>query len=222
MMVKRIRWHILPRANSRQYGFIPQKCTEDALYDMLTHIVNNMRKKFINIIVSLDIEGAFDSAWWPAIKCRLRERKCPRNLRRLMNSYLEDRKVRVRYANKEYIKVTNKGCIQGSSGGPTFWNILLNPLLDELERRGIYCQAFADDIVLVFSGESVTELERQADQTLAYVEAWGIKNKLKFAAHKTSAMVVTKKLKFETPRIHMGEVEIQMVDQIKMLVLVSK
>ncbi|CAK1582994.1 unnamed protein product [Parnassius mnemosyne] len=63
MMVKRIRWHILPRANCRQYGFIPQKCTEDALYDMLTHIVNNMRKKFINIIVSLDIEGAFDSAW---------------------------------------------------------------------------------------------------------------------------------------------------------------
>ncbi|CAK1582995.1 unnamed protein product [Parnassius mnemosyne] len=137
-----------------------------------------------------------------------------------MNSYLEDRKVRVRYASKEYIKVTNKGCIQGSIGGPTFWNILLDPLLDELERRGIYCQAFADDIVLVFSGESVTELERQADQTLTYVEAWGIKNKLKFAVHKTSAMVVTKKLKFETPWIHMGEVEIQMVDQIKMLGLI--
>ncbi|CAK1580252.1 unnamed protein product [Parnassius mnemosyne] len=32
MMVKRIRWHILPRTNCRKYSFIPQKCTEDALF----------------------------------------------------------------------------------------------------------------------------------------------------------------------------------------------
>ncbi|KAJ2947205.1 hypothetical protein O0L34_g16913 [Tuta absoluta] len=217
LMVKRLRWHILPKSNPKQYGFTPQRCTEDALYDLTKYVKENLRKKQINLIVSLDIEGAFDSAWWPAIKCRLLEYKLPLNLRSLVNDYFENRKVSVGYLGQQHKKRTTKGCVQGSIGGPTFWNVLLDPLLDEMEERGVFCQAFADDIVLVFSGTTALEIEKVANPTLAHVKAWGAKNRLIFAAHKTNALLVTKKLKYDTPRIHMDGTNIQMVEEVKIL-----
>ncbi|PZC70363.1 hypothetical protein B5X24_HaOG202192 [Helicoverpa armigera] len=80
----------------------------------------------------------FDSAWWPAIRVRLAEERCPADLRRVMDSYLSNRVVRVRYGGEECRKDTNKGCVQGSIGGPFLWNLLLDPLLKEQESRGEY------------------------------------------------------------------------------------
>jgi len=44
-------------------------------------------------MISLDVQGAFDSAWWPAILQRLREAKCPRNLYYLVQDYLKEREA---------------------------------------------------------------------------------------------------------------------------------
>ncbi|CAH2208513.1 jg11092 [Pararge aegeria aegeria] len=143
MIVRRIRWHLLPKANPRQYGFVPQRSTEDSLYDLVQQIRSNIDKRLLNVHVSLDIEGAFDGA-----------------------CYLKDRQVGVRYAEKEHVVSTSKGCIQGSIAGPTFWNLLLEPLLEEIDGRKVHCQAFADDIVLVISGGSVADIEEKANQVL--------------------------------------------------------
>ena len=217
MMVRRIRWHILPKANRRQYGFVPQRSTEDALYDLVSHLRDGLKKKLLNLVISLDIEGAFDAAWWPAIKCQLARKGCPQNTRKLVDNYLTNRKVTIRYADHQHTKVTNKGCVQGSISGPTLWNLLLDPLLDDIEAQGVYCQAFADDIVLVISADSGTQISRTADQILSRVYEWGIDNRLKFAPHKTFAMLVTKKLKYDAPFVHMGNMPIKLVEEIKIL-----
>lgn len=217
MLIGRIKWHILPKLSQRQYGFMPQRSTEDALYVLVQHIREKLIQKKIITMISLDIEGAFDSAWWPAIKIRLAEEGCPLNLRRLVDSYLDERTVRLRYAGEEVLKKTNKGCVQGSIGGPILWNLLIDPLLQELERRGDYCQAFADDVVLVVDGDMALEVQSRANAALAHVREWGIKYKLKFAPHKTNAMLLTRKLKFDTPQLSMGGVSIGMVKEIKIL-----
>ncbi|CAK1546868.1 unnamed protein product [Leptosia nina] len=220
MFVKRANWYIMPRMSARQYGFMPQRGTEDALFDLLRHIRGKLNEKKIAVMVSLDIEGAFDSAWWPAIRCRLAEVGCPVNVRKVFDSYLRDRKVRLRYGGREVEKANTKGCIQGSIGGPILWNLLLDPLLKGLERKGVCCQAFADDVVLVFDGHTAGEIERQANTTLAYVQEWGVLNKLKFAPHKTKAMVITRKLKHDAPRLSMGGTRIDVVKEVKLLGLI--
>lgn len=217
MIVARIRWHLVPRISTRQYGFMPQRSTEDALYNLVTHIKRNIEQKKLVTLVSLDIEGAFDSAWWPAIKVRLAEEKCPVNVRRLLDSYLDCRKIGLRYAGEEHTRNTQKGCVQGSIGGPILWNLLLDPLIHGLEEEGVYCQAYADDVVMVFSGDTGLEISRQANAALAYVREWGVRNKLKFAPHKTCAMVLTRKLKYDTPRLRMGGIDIGMSREIKIL-----
>ncbi|CAK1583199.1 unnamed protein product [Parnassius mnemosyne] len=196
MLVRRIKWHIIPNISSKQYGFMPQRSTEDSLYDMMQHIKSKLKNKELIVLVSLDIEGAFDNAWWPAIRCRLAETRCPINLRRLIDSYFEDRTVCIRYSGAEWVKKTTKGCVQGSIGGPIYWNLLLDPLLKELSDKGEYCQAFADDVVLMFSGQRALDVQERANAVLAHVQKWGVRNKLKFAPHKTKAMVITNKIKY--------------------------
>ncbi|XP_047532160.1 uncharacterized protein LOC125067543 [Vanessa atalanta] len=82
---------------------------------------------------------------------------------------------------------------------------------------GVYYQAFADDVVLVFDGDSALAIERCANAALDQVRMWGIRNRLKFAPHKTCAMIVTRKLKHDTPRLSMGGVAIGMSDEMKLL-----
>ncbi|XP_045484504.1 uncharacterized protein LOC123689264 [Pieris rapae] len=201
----------------RQYGFMPGKSTEDALYDILTKARSHIENKEIVLMVSLDIEGAFDNAWWPAIKYQLSKKDCPKQLRLVVEDYFKGRKVVVRYANREHVRRPEKGCIQGSISGPTFWNILLDPLLVELEEDGTYAQAFADDVVLLFSGTDTHSIAQRANVALEYVRKWGIENKLNFAPQKTKAMVLTRRLKFDTPIIRMNGQDIAIEKEIKLL-----
>ena len=217
LLVGRLQWHILPKLNKMQYGFLPQRGTEDALSDLIDHIQNNILEKKSVLMVSLDIEGAFDNAWWPALKYHLAIKKCPRNLFKLVNSYLRDRKIKVNYARKESQKDTTKGCVQGSIAGPTFWNVILDSLLHQLNEEGVYCQAFADDVVLIFASHNIGNLEQQANKALRTAMLWGNHNKLSFAPHKTNAMILTKKLKYDSPIIQMAGIKIQLVKEIKLL-----
>jgi hypothetical protein len=73
MLVGRIKWHVVPGISPRQYGFMPQRSTEDALYTLMQRIRTSIEGKQIITLVSLDIEIAFDSAWWPLIRIRLAE-----------------------------------------------------------------------------------------------------------------------------------------------------
>lgn len=220
LLIARLKFYVLPCINKNQYGFMPQKGTEDSLYTLIQYIKEKLKQRKLITVISLDIEGAFDSAWWPLIRLRLAEMKVPLNLRRTIDSYLSNRCVSVRYAGAEYKTKTTKGCIQGSIGGPIIWNALLNPLLDEIEKRGIYCQAFADDIVLVFDGEIAADIEEQANTALTHVLAWGNHSKLKFAPQKTCAMIITNKLKYDAPRLSMGGIDIEISQEIKILGLI--
>ncbi|GBP96046.1 hypothetical protein EVAR_63145_1 [Eumeta japonica] len=52
----------MPKLQATQYGFTPQRGTEDALYNLMTYIHKESKAKKIVLMVSLDIEGAFDKA----------------------------------------------------------------------------------------------------------------------------------------------------------------
>ncbi|XP_063539417.1 uncharacterized protein LOC134748560 [Cydia strobilella] len=217
MVVNRLKFYLLPQMSDRQYGFMPQRSTEDSLYALMKYIRKKLDSKKIVTLISLDIEGAFDGAWWPAIRSRLAEENCPVELRRVIDSYLTDRRVTVRYAGEQYSLDTTKGCVQGSIAGPILWNLLLDPLLKSYGQRGDYCQAFADDVVLVVDGNTALEIETRANAALDHAREWGVSNKLRFAPHKTNAMVITRRLKYDTPRLSMGGTSIAMVKEMKLL-----
>ncbi|GBP91972.1 Putative 115 kDa protein in type-1 retrotransposable element R1DM [Eumeta japonica] len=208
--------HLMPRLQATQYGFMPQRGTEDVLYYLMTYIYKELNLKNIILMVSLDIEGAFDNAWWSALKAQLLAYNCPVNLYGMVKGYLQDREVIVRYAGGESRRRTSKDCIQGSIAGSTFWNLILDSLLRELGELGVYVQAFADDVVLMFSGQSASSIEEETNHALARVHCGGVRNKLRFAPSKTNSMVLTKKLKYDDPVVHMNGEQISLVGEIRL------
>ncbi|GBP65867.1 Putative 115 kDa protein in type-1 retrotransposable element R1DM [Eumeta japonica] len=148
-----------------QLGYFPRAWKVAAIKDYCDGVIGH--------------RGAFDNAWWPAIRNQLLVHKCPVNLYGMVMGYLRDREVVVRYAGGESRRMTSKGCIQGSIAGPTFWNLVLDSLLRELGDLGVYVQAFADDVVLMFSGQSASALEAETNRALAHVRDWGDRNKLR-------------------------------------------
>ena len=83
--------HINNLLNHNQFGFTPKKCTTDAAISVKEFIEEGLRKGLITILVSLDVKGAFDAAWWPSILMALKDFNCPRNLYYLTKSYFSHR-----------------------------------------------------------------------------------------------------------------------------------
>jgi hypothetical protein len=56
-------------------------------------IEQELEKGKVVIMASLDIKGAFDAAWWPAILMGLRDANCSRNLYQLTQVYFKERRA---------------------------------------------------------------------------------------------------------------------------------
>lgn len=219
IVCSRILWSLGQegKLSRRQYGFTPQRSTEDALYDAITMIRGEVERKRIIAVASLDIEGAFDNAWWPGILKQLIMKECDPYLLKLMRSYLGERQIQLTYAGCDAICDTSRGCIQGSTGGPLMWNIQLDPLLEEADNIDAHVQAFADDILIVASADNIEELNRKINTSLDMITTWGLKNKMRFAAHKTQVAIFTKRQKYKAPQFVFNGATLQLANAVTVL-----
>ena len=69
LMINRLNYHVYSRGymNENQYGFRPQKCTIDAAMAIKVIVQQGLIEGEVIALVSLDVQGAFDSPWWPGI-----------------------------------------------------------------------------------------------------------------------------------------------------------
>jgi len=93
LMINRINHHIhtTEYLNKNQHGFRPQTSTIDAVKALIDYIEEGFSSGEITVLVSLDVEGAFNLAWWPSILKSLNDSGCPRNLHNLTKSFLSKR-----------------------------------------------------------------------------------------------------------------------------------
>jgi len=93
-MINRINDHVYTNdyINKNQYGFTPQLSSIDAAMAVKDLVEIGFSSGEVATLVSLDVEGAFNSAWRPNILKSLKEIGCPRNLYNLTSSYFSQRK----------------------------------------------------------------------------------------------------------------------------------
>jgi hypothetical protein len=206
LLINRINYYLGSKSllNSKQYGFRPQKSTIDALINVKNFIEEGFKNKGFTLLIALDISGAFDNAFWPMILNNLRDFRIPGNLYYLSKSYFMDRKAKLWFQNLEIEKNLTKGCPQGSACGPGFWSIIYNSLLElDLPDNSII-QGFADDTLVMVSGQSISEIQSKANIILNSVKEWSLENKLEFNASKTVSVLFTKNIKYLKPKIYLN------------------
>ena len=150
LLSKRIMHHLYKTEylNENQYVFKPQKSTVDAAMEVKQYIEPHVERGVV-IMASLDVHGAFDSAWWSAILQGLREAKRPTDLYNLAREYLREMKAIITINIFKMGMNITRDCPQGSCCGPSFWYIQYDPVLNLQYTHHTKAVAFADDLILM-------------------------------------------------------------------------
>lgn len=172
-----------------QFGFTHLKNTTLALYNLKSVIYDRRQQKLHSVLISLDFQGAFDSVWHPIVLNFLRRHDCPTNLYQLLKSFLSGRMAVCRTRAQEVSVPASIGSPQGSPLSPLLWNILLYGLLDAKFPPGVHIQAYADDTIIVVSGNQRREIEVTASLALEVVSSWARRVKVKLNADKCSYLL---------------------------------
>jgi len=86
--------------NKNQYGFIPQTSSTDAIMALKDFVQKGFSKGEITAIVSLDVEGAFNSAWAPSVLKKFTRKRMPTKLIQSHKKLLQQKKSK--HGNKQH------------------------------------------------------------------------------------------------------------------------
>jgi hypothetical protein len=200
--------------HDRQYGFRRGRGAEDAIAKVNSYIVNSDTKYVTGIFI--DIKGAFDAVWWPAVVQELKYLQVPKNLISIIKSYFVDRTVNYRSNTVTVEKTTSKGCPQGSVLGPLVWNLIMNSLLRKSFPDGCEVVAYADDTVVLVRGNTRKQIEEYAAASMVLVEKWAEINKLTLSREKSEYVVFRSGLA-RNPAIKMNGIQIKRSPHFKYL-----
>ncbi|KAK9667446.1 Reverse transcriptase (RNA-dependent DNA polymerase), partial [Popillia japonica] len=184
-----------------QYAYRQGRSTEDAI-NAAVMVTRETTKKYA-IALFVDISGAFDNLWWPALYERLRQMNCPQQIYKIVRSYCQDRYANMRCPGETISKKLTKGCPQGSICGPIFWDIIMSDLLRTLEQLGETEAnvAYADDLLLIITADSRAAIEQKAMVITRTLADWCDGQKLKISPEKTTYAVLKGNL-LRDPKIH--------------------
>ena len=174
VLINGINHHANSRAflNTSQFGFTPQNSTVDAAMEVKKFVKEGLAAGEVIALISLDVKGAFDAAFWSSILSRLRACGCPRNLYNLSKSYFSQRTAILSSNSIRLQKSVSKGCPRGSCCRPGFWNLQYNSLLNLDFRAKTKAVAFADDLILAIRGYSASVVENYSNGEMRKITAW--------------------------------------------------
>ncbi|UYV75265.1 hypothetical protein LAZ67_12003163 [Cordylochernes scorpioides] len=178
----------------KQHGFIKSKSTITALNNIIDIIMEHKTKE-LTALVTIDIAGAFDNAWWPAILKIIDEDNLPESLIRTIQSYFKSRKTKFTYENLTINKQITKGCPQGGPLSPLLWIILLNDLLIKYQVPNSEVVCYADDVSIICWHNNCKDLKLVIEQALNTIDVWCKSNKLEISLEKTNILYLHNKEK---------------------------
>jgi len=221
LLINRINHHLYKHKllTDKQFGFTPQKNSIDAIREAKSFIEPELVNRSIVILASLDIQGAFDSAWWPGIIHGLRDLNCPRNLYNLSKDYFNNRTAILTTNNYSIERQITKGTPQGSCCSPAYWNILFNSLLTMELSSHSKAIAFADDLIILTRGETIAEAENYINIELRKIQDWAQNNKMKFNDNKSKVMLMSRRKRKENKEIgvYINNKKLKQVNNLKYL-----
>jgi hypothetical protein len=220
-LINRINHHIYVTEylKKNQYEFIPQTSTINAIMTVKEFVQERFSIGKITGTVSLDVEGAFNSAWWPSVLKNLQESGCPRNLFNLTKNYFSQRKANLATHNITIERAVSKEAPQGSCLGPGMWNILYNSLLNLTFMSGTKIIAFADDLLSLTRGKSVSEVENTVNIELKKFSSWAKENKVSFNDQKSKVILKTRRKRKERKdlEVYLNNKQLRQVKTMKYL-----
>jgi len=204
LLINRISHHVFSRGlmNNNQYGFTPQRSTTDTAMAVKGFVEEGLAAGEILVLVSLDVIGAFDVAWWPSILNGLKAYNCPKNLYKLTMSYFNQRSAVLSSNSVRIQRKVSRGFPMGSCCGPGYLNIQYNSLLNTQFTKRTKAVAFADDLILAIRCETIRAAENISNLEMSKISAWSKNNKINFNEEKSKVMLILRRKRKENKEIN--------------------
>lgn len=204
-----------------QHAYRKGKSTESALHDLLTIIEKNNKGKMMTLVAFLDISGAFDNTSFEAISKAAEKKGINKFIINWMESMLKNRSVTASIKGGSIAYNPTRGCPQGGCLSPTMWSLVLDDLLEKLEKdTKIKVIAFADDLAIVRTGEITAQkdLVKEINKSLNLIKKWCENKGLKVHPDKAAAMRFFSKPKIEVMNnVKYDGSPLKLVDEFKYL-----
>ena len=190
-----VEWSL--RENSDKYGKISDmqhaysgtKGTDTALSTLVNMIESSILRKEICLVISVDIQGAFNNLATRAIKKVMVDNNYPPFMIRWYMNFLKNR---ISIAEVLGAKLSIRpvcGTPQGGVLSSRIWNLAFDPLLRLLNHESPCAPVgFADDGALCFRGFCPGTLVDMAQPKIDMAVEWGAQNGLSFSVDKTTVV----------------------------------
>ena len=203
--------------NQSQHAYTCDKSTDSALHTLTNKLESSLQKSHSTLCTFLDIQGAFDHTTPAVVKLALKSHGLQQSIIELIDHLLLNRSIIATHQNYSIKRSVNRGCPQGGILSPLLWNTVANQLLNVLSSHKIWCLGYADDIVIAVEGTHINTCVEVSQYALSLIEKWCQANSLSVNASKTEALLVTKKRKFDSPKLCIFNENIQFKTSVKYL-----
>lgn len=206
---------------SNQSGFRQQHSCETALQLTLTKIKYDIDNNKYVLAVFLDLKRAFETIDRDILLKKLQLYGIGGKVLDWFCDYLSGRAQRVSVGDSmSSDRINNFGVPQGSVLGPLLFITYINDI--DLYINCEFVNLFADDTLLMCSGQSLAECVNNMNKTLENVDKYLVANKLKINVAKTKAMIFSTKYKcnnidLNAINLSIANENIQFVTEIKYL-----
>lgn len=164
-----------------------QFISKDALNTITNLIYNQLDKSSPIAITFLDLAKAFDTVDHKILLDKLYNYGIRGKAHKLIKSYLDNRKQRVKVNNTNSdFNTIETGVPQGTILGPLLFIIYINDMLKKIPEPSIL--SYADDTVVIVKGKTWTEVEEKMNNYLHKISNWLALNKLSLNTEKTVYM----------------------------------
>ena len=163
---------LLPKCH---FGARKQRSTIDALQLVTEDIYQAWKRKQVVTMLSFDLKGAFNGVHRDVLVQRLRARRIPSQLSRLVHSFCSDRKasVMVNGTESETIDVAHAGLPQGSPLSPILFLFYNADLVAGKLSGTLGKMAFVDDFTVWVSSPTIRRnTNRIRSEIIPMVERW--------------------------------------------------
>ncbi|KAJ0128294.1 Uncharacterized protein HZ326_28607 [Fusarium oxysporum f. sp. albedinis] len=208
LIARRLAWAAIHYSvlHPQQAGALPKRSATDLVAALIHDIKEAFARKKVATLVTMDIQGAFDTVVCNRLVLRLREQGWPDHLARWAESFMRDRSARVRYQDTlTSLTPLQCGLPQGSPVSPILFLLYTEPIYRLGNPQGRF--GYADDTAILSIGDTVDESSAMASSAITEMVGWGAENGVSFDPKKTEVMHFSRSKLRTAPAVRHGDVE---------------